>query len=52
MPNEDRHLRVLYGYESHITMHALRQTYYLHLDLVTIGLDTSHILQPLDMSFG
>ena len=47
---ENRHLLILDGHNSHITLDVVREASAAGLDLLTIPAHTSHALQPLDVS--
>ncbi len=43
-------LFILDGHSSHVTMQAIEQAIEFGLNMVTLPLHTSHVLQPLDVS--
>jgi hypothetical protein len=45
-----RHLLILDGHNSHVTLDAVRQAKEVGLDMITLPSHTSHALQPLDVS--
>jgi hypothetical protein len=45
-----RHLLILDGHGSHATIQALKQISKVGLNMVTIHVHTSHVLQPLDVT--
>lgn len=47
---ENRHLLILDGHNSHITLDVVREASAAGLDLLTLLAHTSHALQPLDVS--
>ena len=47
---QNRHLLILDGYNSHITLDVVREASAAGLDLLTLSAHTSHTLQPLDKS--
>jgi hypothetical protein len=47
---EHRHLLILDGHNSHVTLEVARQAKTVGLDLITLPSHTSHALQPLDVS--
>ena len=48
--NERRHLLILDGHNSHVTLEVVQKCREVGLDLVTLPSHTSHRLQPLDVS--
>jgi hypothetical protein len=44
------HLLILDGHSSRVTMQAIEQAIEFGLNMVTLPLHTSHVLQPLDVS--
>jgi hypothetical protein len=46
----NRHLLVLNGHGSHVTLKALKQAMAFGLDMITLPSHTSHAFQPLDVS--
>lgn len=47
---ENRHLLILDGHNSHVTLDVVREASAAGLDLLTLPAHTSHALQPLDVS--
>ena len=47
---ENRHLRILDGHNSHVTLEVVTLAMKEGLDMVTLPAHTSHALQPLDVS--
>lgn len=47
---ENRHLLILDGHNSHVTLDVVREASVAGLDLLTLPAHTSHALQPLDVS--
>jgi hypothetical protein len=47
---ENRHLLILDGHSSHVTLDVLHEVRVVGLDLLTLPSHTSHALQPLDVS--
>ncbi len=47
---EHRHLLILDGHNSHVTLDVVREACAAGLDLLTLPAHTSHALQPLDVS--
>lgn len=47
---EHRHLLILDGHNSHVTLEVARLAKTVGLDLITLPFHTSHALQPLDVS--
>ena len=47
---EHRHLLILDGHNSHVTLEVAQQAKTIGLDLITLPSHTSHALQPLDVS--
>jgi len=45
-----QHLLILDGHSSHVTMQAIEQAIEFGLNMVTLPLQTSQVLQPLDVS--
>jgi hypothetical protein len=45
-----RHLLILNGHRSHVTLKAIAQAHEFGLNMVTLQAHTSHVLQPLDVS--
>ena len=45
-----RHLLILDGYKSHVSFEVVEKTRRKGLDMITLPNDTSHGLQPLDVS--
>ena len=48
--NERRHLLILDGHNSHVTLEVVQKCREVRLDLLTLPSHTSHRLQPLDVS--
>jgi hypothetical protein len=46
----NRHLLILDGHSSHVTLEAIKQAHELGLNMVTLLVHTSHALQPFDVS--
>ena len=47
---ENRHLLILDGYNSHVTLDVVKEASAAGLDLLTLLAHTSHALQPLDVA--
>ena len=47
---ENRHLLIVDGHNSHVTLEVVKKSMEVGLDLVTLPSHTSHRLQPLDVS--
>jgi hypothetical protein len=47
----NRHLLILDGHESHVTLKAIEYARQFGLDMVILFLHTFHTLQPLDMAW-
>ncbi len=45
-----RHLLILNGHGSHVTLEAIAQAHEFGLNMVTLQAHTSHVLEPLDVS--
>jgi hypothetical protein len=54
LPNENfqtnRHLVILDGHGSHVTLEAIKQAHQFGLDMITLPSHTSHALQPFNVS--
>jgi hypothetical protein len=50
IPLRNRHIQILNGHGSHVTLEAIEQTQTFKLDMVTLPSHTSHALQPLDVA--
>ncbi len=50
MSQQNKHILILEGHGSHVTLQAIEQTYEVGLDMITLPSHTSHALQPLDVS--
>ena len=48
--NENRHLLIMDGHNSHVTLDVAHAAQKVGLDLSTIPSHTSHVTQPLDVS--
>jgi hypothetical protein len=47
---ENKHLLILDGHYSHVTLDVMHEAQAVELDLITLPSHTSHVLQPLDVS--
>jgi len=47
----NQHLLVLDGHGSHVTLETIKQAQDFGLDMITLPFHTSHVLQPLDVSY-
>ena len=48
---KNMHLLVLDGHNSHVTLKVVKSTMNYGLDIISLSSHTSHILQPLDVSY-
>ena len=48
--HENRHLLILQGHNSHVTLDVVKDASAACLDLLTLPTHTSHALQPLDVA--
>jgi hypothetical protein len=46
----NRHLLIMDGHGSHVTLEAIEHAKDIGLDMITLPFHTSHALQPLDVS--
>jgi len=46
----NRHMLILDGHGSHVTLEVIEQVQEFGLDMITLPLHTSHALQPLDVA--
>jgi len=46
----NRHLLIVDGHSSHVTLEAIEQAHEFGLNMVTLPVHTSHALQPFDVS--
>ncbi len=46
----NRHLLILNGHGSHVTLEAIEHVKNIGLDMITLPSHTSHALQPIDVS--
>jgi hypothetical protein len=46
----NRHLLILDGYNSHVTIEVIEKAWILGIDMISLPSHTSHALQPLDVS--
>jgi hypothetical protein len=51
MSQQNRHFLILDGHGSHVTLEAIEQTYEARLNMITLPSHTSHVMQPLDVSY-
>jgi hypothetical protein len=47
----NRHLLVLDGHDSHVTLEAILEAQEMGLNMITLPSHTSHVFQPLDIYF-
>ncbi len=47
----NRHLLILDGHGSHVSLEAIEQVQQFGLDIITLPSHTSHVLQPLDVNY-
>jgi hypothetical protein len=51
LSQQNKHLLILDGHGSHVTLEAIKQTYEARLNMITLPSHTSHTLQPLDINY-